>query len=124
VRDVEHHRVPELAQHRKGPDVHNEIVVAEADAALGDENRFVAFGRDLGDHVTHVARRQELSLLDVDGLVRPGRGDEEIGLARQERRDLNDVRDFGDAIRLCGLMNVGEDRQARARLHVGQRAES
>ena len=69
-------------------------------------------------------RRQELALLDVDGLARPGRGDQEIGLARQERRNLQDVHDVGDAIRLRGLVNVGEDRQTRARLHVGQRAQA
>ena len=45
VRDVEDHRVAELAQHRKRAHVHDQVVVAEADAALGDEHRLVAFGR-------------------------------------------------------------------------------
>src|SRR6185369_15332818 len=78
VRDVEYHRIAKLAQHRKRAHIHHEIVVTEADPALGDENRFVTFGRNLRDDVSHVARSEELSLLDVDGLVRPGGGDEKI----------------------------------------------
>ena len=76
VRDVEDDGVAELAQHRKRAHVHDQVVVAEADAALGDEDRLVALGRDLGDDVPHVARRQELPLLDVDDLARARGGDD------------------------------------------------
>ena len=45
VRDVEDDGVAELAQHRKRAHVHDQVVVAEADAALGDQHGLVAFGR-------------------------------------------------------------------------------
>ena len=45
VGHVEDDGVAELAQHRKRAHVDDEVVVAEADAALGDEHRLVAFGR-------------------------------------------------------------------------------
>ena len=38
VRDVEDDGVAELAQHGKRAHVHDEVVVAEADAALGDQH--------------------------------------------------------------------------------------
>ena len=52
-------------------------------------------GGDLLDRVPHVERREELSLLDVDDAPGAGRGDEQVGLPRQERRNLQDVGDLG-----------------------------
>ena len=56
--------------------------------------------------------REELSLLDVDDPPGARRGDEQIRLARQERRDLQDVGDLGRRRRLRGLVDVGQDRHA------------
>ena len=42
VRDVVDHRVAERPQHRKGAHVHDQVVVAEARAALGDDDLLVA----------------------------------------------------------------------------------
>ena len=41
------------------------------------------------------------------------RGDEQIGLAREERGNLQDVGDLGGAARPGRLVDVGEDRQSR-----------
>ena len=43
----------------------------------------------------HVVGRQELALLHVDGAAGFGGGHEQVGLAAQERRDLQDVDDLG-----------------------------
>ena len=48
---------------------------------------------DLGDDVLHVPGRQELALLDVDDLAGLRGGDQQVGLAAQEGRDLQDVDD-------------------------------
>ena len=60
-------RAPE---HGQRPHVDDQVVITETDAALGDEHRLVALGGDLLDYVPHVRRREELPLLDVDGLAR------------------------------------------------------
>ncbi len=124
VRHVEDDRVAQLAQHRERPHVNDQVVVAEADAALRHEHALVAGRRDLGDGMAHVVRRQKLSLLDIDDGPRARGGNEEIRLTRQKRRDLNDVRHRGCCRRLSGLVDVREDRQSCSRLDVGKRAKS
>ena len=71
----------------------------------------VAFGGDFRDDVLHVVRREELALLHVDRLAGARGRDEEIGLPRQERRDLQDVDDRRRCRRVRGLVDVGEHRQ-------------
>ena len=83
VRDVEHDRHAQLAHHRKRAHVDDEVVVAEAGAALGDEHARVAGVDDLRDRVLHVVGREELALLDVDDAAGLRRGDEQIGLPQR-----------------------------------------
>ena len=99
VGDVEDHRPAQRAQHREGAHVHHQVVVAEGHAALGHQHLRAAGARHLGNRVPHVVGRQELALLDVHHPAGPGRGHQQIGLARQERRNLQDVRDFGGRCR-------------------------
>ena len=66
VRRIVDHRVAERAQHRERAHVDDQVVVAEAEAALGDEHLRVARFDDLRNRVLHVGRREELPLLDVD----------------------------------------------------------
>ncbi len=64
---VEHHRIAGLGHDRQGAHVGDQRVVAEAHAALAQQDVLVAgLGHFLG-HVLHVPGRQELALLDVDG---------------------------------------------------------
>ena len=94
VRDVEHDRHALRAHHRKRAHVDDEVVVAEAGAALGDEHARVAGVDHLGDRVLHVVGREELTLLDVDDPAGLGRGDEQIGLPAEERGNLQHVGDL------------------------------
>ncbi len=62
--------------------------------------------------MSHGARNWPfLTLTDLAG---SRRGDEKIGLAAEEGRDLQHVDGFGHGGTLIGLMHVGEHRQVRA----------
>ncbi|MNX80652.1 hypothetical protein D3C86_1123170 [compost metagenome] len=66
----------------------------------------------------HFLRREELGFLDVDHGARFGHRDHEVGLARQEGRQLDDVADFSDDRGLIRLVDVGDDRHAEGLLDV------
>jgi hypothetical protein len=66
VRDVVDHGIAERTQNRKRAHVDDEVVIAEAEPALGDDHARVAGGRHFRDGVPHVLGREELSLLDID----------------------------------------------------------
>ena len=55
---------------------------------------------DFFDDVGHVPGGEELGFFYVDDAAGFGGGDEEIGLAREEGGDLQDVDDFGGGLRL------------------------
>src|SRR4030095_11100313 len=67
VGGVEDHRHAEALHHAEPAEVDDQVVVAEARAALGEEHVLAASGPELLDHVLHVPRRHKLTLLDVDG---------------------------------------------------------
>ncbi len=92
--------------------VDDEVVVAEAGAALGEGDAGVAGVADLLDGVAHVEGGDELALLDVDGAAGFGGGDEEVGLAAEEGGDLEDVDGFGDGGAVRRGVDVGEDGEA------------
>jgi hypothetical protein len=87
-------------------------VVAEAGAAFGEEDAFVAGGARLFDGILHVPRGDELALLDVDGAAGLACGDEQVGLAAEEGRNLQHVDGFGGDFAVAGLVDVGEDGKA------------
>ena len=69
--------------------------------------------------------RQELALLHVDRLCRClRRRDEQVGLAAEKRRNLQDVDDLRRRRRVRRLVNVGQHRQPGARLDLGERREA
>ena len=111
---------PVLRKDRQRAHVGDERVVAEGRAALGDEHVRVAGAGDLGDDVRHVPGREELALLDVDGRAGLRRGDQQIGLAAQEGRDLQHVDRLRDARALLGLVHVGQHRQAELVADLGE----
>ncbi len=65
---------------------------------------------NLGNSMTHVPGRNKLALLDVHGAPGLSSGDEQISLAAEERRNLEDIGDFRHARHVDGFMNVGEHR--------------
>ena len=89
--------------------VDDEVVVAEAGSALGEEDAGVAGRRDLFDGVVHVPGGDELAFLDVDGAAGLCGGDEQVGLAAEEGGDLEDVDGFGGDGAVGGFVDVGED---------------
>ena len=96
-------------------------MVAEGRAPLAYEN-VVATARlaRLGHDVGHVFRREELTLLDVDGLARCGDGADEVGLAAEKRRRLQHVDDGGDFRHFFLGVHVGEYRHSDLPLHFRQ----
>src|SRR5262249_46975777 len=59
-----------------------------------------------------VVRREELAFLDIDDATSAACRNEEIGLAAEERRNLENVGDSRRGFRLDGFVNVGKSRKA------------
>ena len=96
--------------------VDDQIIVTEARSALAQDDAVVAGLLALADDVDHFLRGKELRLLDIDRGARPGHRHDEVGLAREECRKLDDVRHFGRGGGLVRLMDIGQDRHAEAAL--------
>src|SRR6202000_1644037 len=64
----------ERAQDGERAHVDNQVVIAEAGAALGERDAGVAGGGDLFDRVLHIFRCDELALLYIDGTAGLGGG--------------------------------------------------
>ena len=93
-------------------EIDDKVVVAEARAALGKEDTFVAGGADFLEAVGHVPGGDELALLDVDGAAGAAGGDQQVSLAAEESRDLENVGGFSGDLAVGRLVNVGENGQA------------
>ena len=107
---VEDHRRAGAREDRQRAHVGDQRVVAEGRAALGHQHVGIAGAGDFLDDVLHVPGRQELALLDVDDFAGFGRGDQQIGLPAQERRNLQHVDGRRHARALRGVVHVGEHR--------------
>ena len=75
--------------------VHHQILIAEHGASLSQHDFVVARLTYFLDSKAHSLTREELSLLDVDGLARLGSGHKEVGLATEESWDLQNVNILG-----------------------------
>ena len=123
---VEDDRGVGLAHDRQRAHVRHQIVVAKTGATFtGHETVFRQAGLTrrcarLADHVLHVVRRQELALLDVDRPAGLRHGTDEVGLAAQESRRLQDVHDGGHLCNLVLGVNVGQQRQPEFAFDLGQ----
>ena len=120
VGGIEDHGAADLGHDRQRAHVDHQRVVAERGAPLGDEHVGVAASRDLGDHVLHVPGRQELALLHLHRAAGLGGGDEQVGLAAQEGRDLQHVHHLGHARALLRLVHVGDDGEAERLADLGE----
>ena len=120
VRRVHHHRIAELAHDEKRAHVGDEVVVAEAGAPLAEDYAPVAGRLDLPHHLRHVLRRHELALLDVHDRAGLAGGDDEVGLPREERRDLQHVAHLRDDPALPRLVDVGKHRDVELRAYLGE----
>ena len=111
---------PVFAQDRQRSHVGDQRVVAEAGAALGDQHIASARLGQLGDDVLHVPRREKLPLLDVHRPPRARGGDQQVGLAAEERRNLQHVDRLRGGGALLALVHVGQHRQAEALADFGE----
>src|ERR1043165_407166 len=124
VRHVEDYGDAETAHDRKRAHVNDEVVVAEAEAALCEQEFLAPGGACLLDDVARVPGREELPLLDVDGAARLAGGDNQVRLTAEEGRDLQNVRDARGLFDLRNVVNVGGHGQARLLFDCAQRFES
>jgi hypothetical protein len=113
VSGIEDHRCAScLAQSAKVPHVDHEIAIAEERPPLGDGHLSCPPAPDLLDGSAHGFGMQPLSLFDVDWLAGTASGDQKVGLAAQERGDLQCVSDLSHREYLLGLVDIGEHRKA------------
>jgi hypothetical protein len=108
VRGVEDDR-GERPHDRQRTHIHHEIVIAEAGAALGEEDARVAGGGNFLNGVLHIFGRNELPLLHIDGTTGFAGRDEQVGLATEEGGNLEDIAGLCDGGAVGGLVHVGED---------------
>ena len=107
----DHRRAGVLRHDRQRAHIRYQRVVAERHAALGDQHVGIAGAGQLVDDIGHVPGRQKLALLDVDHLAGRRRGQQQIGLPAQKRRDLQHVDRLRGDRALLRLMHVGQHRQ-------------
>lgn len=74
----------------------------------------------LGCSIGHDRGGAKLALFYVDDAASFGSRNEQVCLAAQECRDLNNVCDLADCYCLVRLMNVGNDGHPKAALDCGQ----
>ena len=105
-------------------EIHHQIVVAEATAPFGEPSLSRAAIEGFLHRIAHVAAREELGFLDVDRLSRLGRCEQQVGLAAEEGRNLDNIAYLPHRLCLPTLMNVGGDTQSILVLHVAQHLQS
>ena len=111
-------RMGSIKDHRctQGPHGHQprEIVdqaaVAKKGASLAEHHISAAAGEQFGHRMPHVLGREKLPLLDVYSFAGGRSSEQEIGLAAEERRDLQKVTHHPGRGGLLRKMNVGGDR--------------
>ena len=91
MRGIEYDRIAQFSEKRQRPHIAHEIIITETASPLCDYYRFVSGGFRFFYREFHIPRRHELALFYIYDFFGPRRGDYEIGLARKERRYLDDV---------------------------------
>ncbi len=124
VRCVKHHRIPETAENRERPHVHDQIVIAERRPALSQHDPPVSALLDLFHRVRHFERRQKLSFLHVHDFACLGGGNQQIRLPAEKRRYLQHIDHAAGLGRLRLRVHVGQHRHADLLFHLGQHLEA
>ena len=100
----------ELSHDGERSHVDDQIVVAEAGSAFGKKYPIIACGAAFFHCMFHIPRRDELAFLDIHRPLAHGGGDDQIGLAAEESRNLQHIRDFRNLGDVRGFVHVGEHR--------------
>ena len=124
MRRVENHRETGAFHDWNRAHVGDEIVVAERRAALGEQDFFCARPFGFFDDLAHFRRRKELSLFQIDDLAGDGGGFNQIRLAAEKRRNLQNVHDLthDGGVRL--IVNVGQHRHAEFGADLPEHAQA
>ena len=112
VRAVEDHR-RELPHDGQGAHIDHQVVVAETCTSLCQEDARVPGRDDLVNSMLHIARRDKLALLHIDGAAGFSRSDKQVRLAAKKRGNLQNIYAFSSNLTMPGLMYIGEDGQVR-----------
>lgn len=94
VRHIHDDRIAEVTHDGKAPHVRYQRVVAKTGPALSQHDLFGSRPDELIDDIFHVPRSQELALLDVHHAACMGSCHEQVRLAAEKSRDLDDIEDF------------------------------
>ncbi|MNL18016.1 hypothetical protein D3C87_1391400 [compost metagenome] len=114
MRHVENQRtvVRHFLHDAKAQHVDHQIVVAEAGAAIAQDQLVVTGLGKLFNNVQHLGRAEELRFLDVDHALGLRQRHHQVSLPGQEGRQLQDVGHFRDRRGLPGFVHIGDDRHA------------
>src|ERR1700733_15401198 len=121
---VEHDRVAGASHDGQAAHVTDQRVVAEAGAALAQQDVVVAGGGDLGGDGDHVPGGEELAFFDVDRAAGFAGGEQQVGLAAEEGRNLQHVDSLGGDGALFGSVDVGQDRKAGGGADVAENGQA
>src|SRR6185369_5205052 len=124
MRGIEHHGAAGLAHDGEPAHVDDQVLVAEAEAALAHQYLLVAGALRLFDHVLHLPRREKLALLDVERLALLRGVADEIGLPAQESGRLHHVHHGSHFREGRVLMHVRENGDADLLLDLGEDAQA
>src|SRR5690606_20825200 len=125
MRCIDRDGCAELLHFVEGKHVDDQIVVAEGCSTLAEDRhvRRCRF-RDLGKNVAAIPWREELAFLYMKKttclLRRARRGNDQVRLAAEKCRYLNEIGNGSNRLRLFDLMNVGTDRNIEALLHFSE----
>src|SRR3989339_1506254 len=110
VRGIEDHRIPGLAEDRKGAKIHYQVIITETDPPLGQEQirvtRRGGFFQDMGD----IPGGKELPFFDIHCARLAGNLSDKVGLPAEKSGNLENVEITGCRIDLLKAMDVGKDR--------------
>lgn len=124
MRRIEDDRHPDLAQHDERTHVRNQVLVAKAGPAFGDQHLGASHRARLFHHVLHLPGREELALLEVRGLAGCRDGDDEVGLAAEKSRGLQDIDHLGARRDIFDAVNIRKEGQARLGANVLENAQA
>src|SRR6267154_2284653 len=124
MRYVKNYRVARPLQDRERAHIHNQVLVAERGAALGENDFFIPGALHLLHDIAHIPRRQKLRLFHIDNPAGLGRGDQQISLPRQKRGNLQHIANFRRRSSLRRFMDVGEYGQFQFRLNFAENAQT
>ena len=100
-----------LLHPRERSHVDHQVAIAEGGAALDHRHALVAGRAHLLHRAQHVVGGHELALLDHHRASGAAGRDQEVGLAAEQRRNLEHRADLGRRLALRRLVHVGEHRE-------------